>query len=119
MKIKDLPPGVVLELCRYLNVQGDGQKNWKQLISRIPGKTICQWQVSTKLTLSHRVAGRVYTVYHVEAFVQAGQRAHTSPAEEVIMDLITLGMTVESLYRILHTMDARQCMETLAEYGEY
>ena len=117
MKIKDLPPGVVLELCRYLNVQGDGQKNWKQLISRIPGTTICD--KLQKLTLSHRITGRVYTVYHVEAFAQAGQRAHTSPAEEVIMDLITLGMTVDSLYRILHTMDARQCMETLAEYGEH
>ena len=117
MKIKDLPPGVVLELCRYLNVQGDGQKNWKQLISRIPGKMICD--KSQILTLSHHIAGRVYTVYHVEAFAQAGQRAHTSPAEEVIMDLITLGMTVDSLYRILHTMDARQCMETLAEYGEH
>ena len=35
------------------------------------------------------------------------------------MDLITLGMTVDSLYRIFHTMDARQCMETLANYGEY
>lgn len=57
-------------------------------------------------------------MYDVDAFVQAGQRPHTSPAEEVIMDLITLGMTVDSLYRILHTMDARQCMETLAEYGE-
>ena len=66
--------------------------------------------------MSH--TGRVYTVYDVSAFALAGQRAHTSPAEEVIMDLITLGMTVDSLYRILHTMDARQCMETLAEYGE-
>lgn len=58
-------------------------------------------------------------MYDVGAFARAGQRAHTSPAEEVIMDLITLGMTVDSLYRILHTMDARQCMETLAEYGEH
>ena len=38
MKIKELPPGVVAELCRYLNVEGDGQRNWKELISRIPGK---------------------------------------------------------------------------------
>ena len=63
--------------------------------------------------------GRVYSVYHIDAFARAGQRSHTSPAEEVIKDLISLGVTVDSLYRILHTMDARQCMETLKEYGEY
>lgn len=61
--------------------------------------------------------GRVYTVYDISAFARAGQRAHTSPADEVIMDLITLGVTVDSLYRILHTMDARQCMEALARHG--
>ena len=61
----------------------------------------------------------MYSVYHIDAFARAGQRSHTSPAEEVIRDLISLGVTVDSLYRILHTMDARQCMETLKEYGEY
>ena len=58
-------------------------------------------------------------MYDISAFARAGQRAHTSPAEEVIADLVTLGVTVDSLYRILHTMDARQCMLTLEEYGEW
>ena len=57
-------------------------------------------------------------MYDISEFARAGQRSHTSPAEEVIMDLITLGVTVESLYRILHTMDARQCMNSLANYGK-
>lgn len=76
---------------------------------------------SIKLTVDFikSCTGRVYNVYDISEFARAGQRAHTSPAEEVIMDLITLGVTVDSLYRILHTMDARQCMETLAEFGEY
>ena len=58
-------------------------------------------------------------MYDISEFARAGQRSHTSPAEEVIMDLITIGVTVESLYRILHTMDARQCMDALANYGKY
>ena len=53
-------------------------------------------------------------MYDVDTFARAGQRAHTNPAE-VIMDFITLGMTVDSLYRILH----RQSVETLVEYGEH
>ncbi len=51
------------------------------------------------------------------AFARAGQRMDSSPAEEVLADFASLGLTVDDLYTILAQMDARQCMELLEEHG--
>lgn len=32
-----LPPGVVRELCQYLNVEGSGVRNWEDLITKVKG----------------------------------------------------------------------------------
>lgn len=37
MKLHALPPKVVSELCKHLNIQGAGVKNWKELITLVPG----------------------------------------------------------------------------------
>ena len=50
MKIKDLPAGTVTELCRYLNIEGDGQRNWKELVTRIPGRPRIPCQLPYRTT---------------------------------------------------------------------
>ena len=32
-----LPPRVVRELCQHLNVEGAGVRNWRDLITHVPG----------------------------------------------------------------------------------
>ena len=61
MKIKDLPAGTVTELCRYLNIEGDGQRNWKELVTRIPGRPRIPSQIPYRTTLSTHTQGE-YTL---------------------------------------------------------
>ena len=64
MKIKDLPPVTVRELCRYLNIEGDGQRNWKELVSRIPGivnKQLVKWLCFTEFVVQAAIIPTIIT----------------------------------------------------------
>ncbi len=98
--IDKLPPLVIRQLCRYLNTEGSGVHNWKDLLANTPG--------------NHYNA-----IYDTSAFARAGLRMDSSPAEELLTDLTSLGITVDQLYISLHKMDAIKCMNTLVQYGTY
>ena len=38
-KLGDLPISVVQQLCKHLNVEGAGVRNWRDLIAQPPGET--------------------------------------------------------------------------------
>lgn len=37
-KLGDLPIGVTQQLCKHLNLEGAGVKNWKDLVAQAPGE---------------------------------------------------------------------------------
>ncbi len=61
---------------------------------------------------------RPYDLFAPIAFTNSGMRPYTSPANEVLMDFIARGITVDQLYSMLEEMGAVGAMETLEGYGQ-
>ena len=59
-----------------------------------------------------------YDIFACDTFARNGLRAYTSPAEEVIRDFVSRGISVDELYCMLAGMDAWGCMAVLEDYGE-
>ena len=59
-----------------------------------------------------------YDIFACDSFSRNGLRPYTSPAEEVIRDFVSRGISVDQLYCMLAGMDAWGCMALLEDYGE-
>lgn len=114
-KLLALPPRVVRELCQHLNMEGAGVRNWRDLITHVPGSTS---STATGCIVMLCFIDSPYDIFACEAFARNGLRPYSSAADQVIADFASRGISVDQLYRMLEEMDAWGCMAVLEDYGE-
>lgn len=74
---------------------------------------------SVTVMLRYPITDPPYDIFAREAFARNGLRPYTSPADQVIADFVSRGISVDQLYCMLGEMDAWGCMAILEDYGKH
>ena len=94
--IRDLPFATLSQLARYLDAQG--QRNWRNLIEKMPPKT--------------------YNPNDVEMFALSALRPGGSPSFDLLKDMGFRGNTVRQLVSYLQKLEHEPALLLLQQEGE-
>ena len=118
MQIKDLPFGVIFQLCRQLDSSHAGRFSWRALLSHVPSTSNSQ-SSTLYFSLSLSSSDSPYNAIDVGAFQRVGHQPNGSPTEAVLQDFIARGFSVDDLYLMMNDMGYVEGMRVLQQYGAW